>query len=211
MKKLMLIAALMAVTMSLQAQRLFLKPMVGGEFATLTKANDTNLRLGFVGGAELGFHIIDPIAITAGALYSMQGTYVEEIDNHKDCKTMLNYLNVPILANFYILPELCVKAGIQPGFLLSAKVEDKQRRSDGWLEYKNKGTDGFNTFDLSIPVGLSWEVTDVAVLEFRYNLGVSKIFKSDYHSGKDNVHEAYHPDAKNSVMMLTIGYKIPLF
>ncbi len=207
----MLMAAMMVAAMSLQAQKLFLKPMAGGTLATLTDTEDSKLKLGFVAGAELGFHIINPLAITAGALYSVQGTYLEEIDNHKDRKTTLNYLNVPILANFYILPELCVKAGIQPGFLLSAKSEDKRRRGDGWHEYKTKGTDGYNKMDLSIPIGLSYEVTDVAVLEFRYNIGISKIFKTGNKTGHYEIHESYDPDAKNSVMMLTIGYKIPLF
>ena len=202
MKKLMLIAAMMVATMGLQAQQMFLKPMVGGTLATLTDTEDSKLKLGFTGGMEVGFHIIQPLAITAGALYSQQGTYLEEIDNHKDRKTTLAYLNVPVLANYYILPELCVKAGIQPGFLLTAKTEDKQRRGEGWLEYKDTSKDHYNKVDLSIPVGISYEVTDVAVLEFRYNLGISKIFDKN---------KVLASDARNSVMMLTIGYKIPLF
>lgn len=210
MKKLMLIAAMMVATMGLQAQQLFLKPMVGGTLSTLTKTDDSKLKLGFVGGMEVGCQVAGPFTITAGALYSQQGTYLEEMDNHKDCKRTTAYLNVPILANFYILPELCVKAGIQPGFLLTAKVEDKERRGEAWLEYKNTGKKGYEKFDLSIPVGISYEVTDVAVLEFRYNLGLSKIFGTDY-TPDINIREGYSPDAKNSVMMLTIGYKIPLF
>ena len=70
----MLMAAMMVAAMSLQAQKLFLKPMAGGTLATLTDTEDSKLKLGFVAGAELGFHIINPLAITAGALYSVHLT-----------------------------------------------------------------------------------------------------------------------------------------
>ena len=55
----------------------------------------------------------------------------------------------------------------------------------------------FQKFDLSIPVGLSYEYEDF-VLDARYNIGTSKLIKSD-------------PDSsKNSVFQLTIGYKFEL-
>ena len=50
-------------------------------------------------------------------------------------------------------------------------------------------------FDLSIPLGLSYEFSDF-VIDARYNLGLTKI--------------AEDMDGKNSVIMLTVGYKISL-
>ena len=58
-------------------------------------------------------------------------------------------------------------------------------------------TDGMKKFDLSIPLGLSYEFDDF-VIDARYNLGLTNIYDSD------NV------KVKNSVIMLTVGYKIPL-
>ena len=35
----------------------------------------------------------------------------------------MDYVNVPILANFHVAQGLAVKVGIQPGFLINDKVE----------------------------------------------------------------------------------------
>ncbi len=50
-------------------------------------------------------------------------------------------------------------------------------------------------FDLSIPVGLSYEISNV-VLDARYNWGLTKIVSNS--------------DSKNSVFQITLGYKFEL-
>ena len=59
------------------------------------------------------------------------------------------------------------------------------------------GTSGMKKVDISIPLGLSYEFDDI-VIDARYNLGLTKIDDNDL--GK----------VKNGVIMLTVGYKIPL-
>lgn len=54
----------------------------------------------------------------------------------------------------------------------------------------------FKSFDLSIPLGLSYEISDF-VIDARYNLGLTKII--DNGDAKN----------KNSVIQITVGYKIP--
>jgi len=197
MKKLMMMAvAAMMATVSVNAQQMFIKPMVGGTLATITKVDDAKMRLGLVGGAEFGYQIAEPFAVTAGALVAMQGANAKETDYFKDGSTTLTYLNVPILANYYIIPGLAVKAGIQPGFLLSAKSKGSEKIGSSWVDYDHSGTDGYKKVDISIPLGLSYEISDF-VIDARYNLGLTKIPDSDAIK------------SKNSVIMLTLGYKIP--
>lgn len=62
-----------------------------------------------------------------------------------------------------------------------------------WEDYEYTDTDGMKKLDLSIPIGLSYEFSNI-VLDARYNLGLTKIVE--------------HVKAKNSVFMLTLGYKI---
>ena len=191
----MIAVAAMMVTMSANAQNMFLKPMVGATMAKLTNVDNSKFKFGLVAGAEFGYKLSDPFAITAGALVSMQGSAVKDNDYYKDAKTTLTYLNIPILANYEILPGLAVKAGLQPGFLLSAKEKGEEHTGAGWKEYEHSGTDGMKKVDLSIPLGLSYQISDF-VIDARYNLGLTKT--ND------------HGDAvKNSVIMLTVGYKIP--
>ena len=198
MKKLFVIAALMVATLSANAQQMFIKPMVGGTLATLTGDTEGNkMKLGLVAGAEFGYNINDMFAVTAGALVSMQGAKSDDTPLIKDVSTTLTYLNIPVLANVYVAPGLAIKAGLQPGFLLSQKAKgDMLIGNNSWEEFEKTGTDGMKKFDLSIPLGLSYEISDF-VIDARYNLGLT------------NINDGNDEKVKNGVIMLTVGYKIP--
>lgn len=199
-KVLMTMVVALMTTVCANAQQMFVKPMVGGTLSTVTKEDQAKMKLGFVGGAEFGYQLSDPFAVTAGVLVSMQGAAMKNSEGIKDVKTTLTYLNIPILANYYIIPGLAIKAGIQPGFLLSAKHKGSFYDGAKWYDMDESGTDGMKKLDLSIPMGLSYEFSDF-VIDARYNLGLTKIIKDD-----DGV---IGTDGKNSVIMLTVGYKIP--
>jgi len=189
-----MVVALMT-TVCANAQQMFVKPMVGGTLSTVTKVDDAKMKLGLVGGAEFGYQLNDQFAVTAGLLAAMEGSGMKDGEQTKDVKSTTTYLNVPILANYYVLPGLAIKAGIQPGFLLSAKHKGSFYDDSKWIDFDESGTDGMKKFDLSIPLGLSYEFSDF-VIDARYNLGLTKI--------------AEDMDGKNSVIMLTVGYKISL-
>ena len=195
MKKLFMIAAMMVATLSVSAQeagQMFIKPMVGGTVSTVVgDIDDTKAKIGLVGGAEFGYNINETFGITAGVLYTMQGYKIKGVDDAYN----LDYINVPVLANVYVAPGLALKAGPQIGFLTRAKVDD--------ADFK----DACKSVDFSIPIGASYEISDF-VIDFRYNIGVTNIHK------KSKVAEILDEEdidakARHSVIMLTVGYKIP--
>ena len=197
MKKLFLMAVVaMMATMSVNAQQMFIKPMVGATLSNLTDADHSKMKVGVVGGIEYGYHLADPFAVTAGLLVSMQGCKFDDTSYTKDYTSTLTYVNVPIMANYYIIPGLAIKAGVQPGFLVGRKTKLSQNTGAGWQDEEYTDTDGMKKFDFSIPVGLSYEISNI-VIDARYNFGLTKI--SD-----DGISKS-----KNSVIMLTLGYKIP--
>ena len=55
--------------------------------------------------------------------------------------------------------------------------------------------DNSKSFDISIPVGLSYEIADF-VIDARYNWGISKVLEGF--------------DSKNAVFQFTVGYKFAL-
>lgn len=185
-----MIAAMMLMSIGAFAQeagQMFVKPMVGGTLATLSGdgVSHTKMKFGLVAGGEFGYMLTEKLGATAGLLYSMQGSGVKDSDD----KWKTEYLNIPILLNYYVAPGFAVKAGVQPGFLTKAKAGDVDMK-----DYMNK-------FDFSIPMGLSYEFNDF-VIDARYNLGLSNILKD-----KNGTH--WDAKARNSVIMLTLGYKIP--
>ena len=194
MKKLILLAVVaMMATLSVNAQNTFVKPMVGPTFSKFTSFDDAKFKVGVVGGMEVGYYVSEPFALTAGLLVSLQGSNYKDEEYFKDQKTTMTYLNVPLLANYYVAPGFAIKAGIQPGFLLGRKSKGSEKVDGAWEDYEITDTEGLKKLDLSIPIGLSYEFSNI-VLDARYNLGLTKIIED--------------VKAKNSVFMLTLGYKI---
>ena len=195
MKKLLLMAAVMLSSVGAFAQHAVgsftLQPKVGINIANITNYGDYGkARVDFAGGLEGEYQATDIFSLSAGLMYSRQGFKTKDVkvagytvsgDSWKP-----SYLNIPVLANVYVVPGLAVKLGVQPGFMV-----DKDK--DG---YKGE----VNTFDLSIPVGLSYEYNNF-VLDGRYNWGVTKINKNSV-KGAD--------DTRNSVFQITLGYKFSL-
>ena len=168
--------------------QLTIQPKVGVNIANITDSDGADPRIGLAAGAEFEYGLTDNIGLSAGVLYSMQGFKTTE--EGVDCTLKLDYLNVPILANFYVAKGFAVKLGVQPGFKLSSKAKAK-----GSGASKEVDVDGIKSIDLSIPVGVSYQYQNI-VFDARYNWGVTKI-----------VDDA---DSKHSVFQITVGYKFSL-
>ena len=191
MKKLLVMAAVMLASVGAYAQHAVgsftLQPKVGMNIANLTDADDADARIGFVGGLETEYQATDIFALSAGVLYSMQGC---KYDNDKVKTTSkLDYINIPIMANVYVAKGLAVKLGVQPAFNVNSEVKFSNGNSS-----VSKDAD-VKSFDFSIPVGISYEYSNV-VLDARYNWGLTKVVDGS--------------DSKNSVFQITLGYKFDL-
>ncbi len=197
MKKLFLAVVAMMVSATTFAQnevgQLTIQPKVGVNIANITDSDGADPRIGLAAGAEFEYGITDNIGLSAGVLYSMQGAKATE--DGADCTLKLDYLNVPILANFYVAKGFAVKLGVQPGFKLSSKA--KVKVSGASVEVDANDIEGVNvkSIDLSIPVGVSYQYQNI-VLDARYNWGVTKIIEDS--------------DSKHSVFQITVGYKFSL-
>ena len=193
MKKLLILAIVALASLTASAQQEVgtwsVTPKVGFNLATVTDT-DAGMKFGVVTGADLTYQLQEKFAISAGAFYSMQGAKYKH-DGITDT-WKLDYINVPVLANFYVIPGLAIKAGIQPGFNLSHKFKRESQGNSG-----EGDIDHFKSFDLSIPIGASYEISDF-VIDARYNFGLTKLW------------DVTGSSSKNSVIQVTVGYKIPL-
>ena len=183
MKKIVLAAVMLLSSVSMFAQHevgaLTIQPKVGFNIANVTKTGGET-RIGVAAGAEAEYQLGDIYSIAVGLLYSSQGNK-QTVDLPVLGKASVtwapSYVNIPVVANVYVVKNLAVKLGVQPGFCVA---KDKLKA---------------NTFDLSIPVGLSYEYNNF-VLDGRYNFGVTNVAKG--------------VDTKNSVFQFTLGYKFEL-
>lgn len=192
MKKVLFAALMMFSSVGAFAQHAVgsfnLQPKIGVSIANLTDIKDSDPRVGLVAGVEGEYQASDIFSVSAGVLYSMQGAKAN-IGNLIDATNRLDYINVPIMANVYVVKGLAVKLGVQPGFNVSNKL--KVNNLDAFDNPFAKA----QSVDFSIPVGISYEYSNFQ-LDARYNWGLTKVFEN----GKD----------KNSVFQITLGYKFDL-
>ena len=220
MKKLMMIIALAAVTLGVNAQHdvgtLSIQPKVGVTFSKITDLilynstiGDTELKkeykVGYQFGVEFEYQFAPQMSVAAGVVYSDQGVKFgnasiitnKKLYTLKDTKYDIDYINIPIVFNYYLTEGFAIKTGIQPAFLTRAKIKYTEVIDDVSTKTNGDIKDNYKTFDFSIPVGFSYEVSNV-VLDGRYNIGLTKINKANIGT------------EKNSVFQFTVGYKFDL-
>jgi hypothetical protein len=118
-------------------------PRVGVNFANVNNVDGSKSLTGLAIGLTSTYSFNESTGLTIDLLYSGEGYSLNENDLH------LNYLQIPILFDLFFgeygdkfRPK--VYAGLTPGFLLSAKVND------------NKVDDFYNGFNIAITGGLGF-------------------------------------------------------
>ena len=194
MKKLLLLAIVLLSSAGIMAQEregtLTVQPRVGMNLSSMTDYN--KMKFGYAFGMEMEYQITDIFSLSAALMYSDQGAKGDETGTDEILD--IDFVNVPIMLNCYVVPGLAVKAGVQPAFRTKTTVKyDGMKMDVDWL-LKQYGTDTeMNKFMLSVPVGLSYEYNHF-VLDARYNIGVTDLFKGE-------------GIMRNNVIQLTLGYK----
>jgi len=183
MKKFLLAVALLAGTFATQAQGLNFGIKAGANFSNFQGDLDTDGITSFHAGAVLELNIVPTFSVQAEGLFSSQGGKAKyEADGvvgvARDIK--LDYISVPVLAKFYILPNtLSITAGPQFSFL----VND----ADDILETKK--------FDLAASGGLELKIIAGLFAQARYNIGLTNVNDSEVRG-----------DVKNGVFQVSVGY-----
>lgn len=152
--------------------------------------NDSNALVGFQLGGFAEIKVIERLSIQPELLFSTQGASFDAIGNNNDIDYKLNYINIPVLAKFYITKQFTVEAGPQLGFLVSAK-------RDG-----NDIKDNYKSTDLGFNFGAGYNITDNFSVNLRYTVGLSNVGDYDTDDFDD-----YLDSPKNSVLAITAAYK----
>lgn len=207
MKKLLTLMALIAIALSAQAQHeegdVTIQPKVGITISNITDGDKSKVNLAY--GVEFERFFTDQFSASLGVVFTDQGCKYDIYDQdivagsvvHDDMILNIYYGTLPIMANYYVLPGLALKAGIQPAFRVKANIEynGKKMDFDNTIDAFFDGNDNkMNTFDLSIPVGFSYEFKGIT-FDARYNFGVTKLIS--------NSDESIY----NKVFIMTLGYK----
>lgn len=187
--------------------------------------DNTSVRAGWNAGFYSKINVSERFSIQPEILYSLQGVnfidpevyvdylYVENFyapdyitpvaGTYGDivAKENLHYLNVPILANIYLTPNLSFQIGPQFGFLMNAtaRFDTDDNEVDNFFndfEESNDITGSYNTFSMAAAAGVQLELSNVD-LGIRYNFGLNDVVEDG---------EADEIQLTNQVGQLYVGY-----
>ena len=242
MKKIItLLAATLLSSMVATAQNkvgeFSIKPMAGINVSDISADDEVNYKakVGFTGGVEAEYGVTPWLGVSLGAMYSQQGAKFEASlgqlgvneEGRKVAviiglkgKLKADYINMPLLANFYVWKGLSVKTGLQVGFLVNDKMSGNgavagfteipadQFIQEDWSissatstslsTFSFEGSDVCKSVVFGIPVGLSYEYKNIT-LDARYYFGLTRM---------DDAEE--DPAARNRCLSITLGYKFKL-
>lgn len=199
MKKFIIAAAVGVFgVLSVQAQEIDFGVKVGANFAKLQgdDIEDANGRTGIHVGLTGEYMFGESFGLQVEAVYSQQGLQIDATDFSPEAKLKLDYINVPVLAKFYLAQSgFSIEAGPQIGFLVSDKLEVGGENVNEELNAE--------TIDLSAGGGLAYKFKEGSTLEglsltTRYMIGLSNVYKDD---------QAFGDDITNSNFQISIGYK----
>lgn len=177
MKKtfLLLVLAVVGVSTSSNAQEYWNFGIKGGaNFTNMTSDGfeDNNSRTGFHLGVLAEIPVSDRFSIQPEVLYSTQGTK-DEGSNYTD-EYNLDYIQVPVIAKFYIIDGLALEAGPSFNFL----VDEDYKYESGLLDIRTD-SELASTFEFGGALGASYKFNNGFFLNGRYLAGFTDAFDSD--------------------------------
>jgi hypothetical protein len=180
MKKFILTVAILAFGFT-NAQETKFGLKGGLNIASLTNSQGSSSLMGINIGGFAEIKLNEKFAVQPEILYSGQGAKYSDFGNFG-----MNYINIPVMAKYFIAEGFNVQAGPQLGILMSAKLDGMDAK------------DLVKSSDFGINLGAGYDVSENIGLELRYCMGLSQIQK-ELMMGETA--------SKNSVIQLSVGYK----
>ncbi len=147
-------------------------------------------RIAYHLGAMAEIKWTDEFAVQPELLYSAQGASKEKEGVTATVK--VDYINIPVMAKYFVMDGLSLEAGPQLGILTTAKLTIEGEGIDESEDAKDK----ISSIDFGLDFGASYTLDFGLNLGIRYNLGLTDLAK-----------ERERGDAiKNGVLQFSVGY-----
>ena len=161
-------------------------------------------QLNYQAGLFIEYRFTDKFSIAPEVVFAAQGGKYDEVDfdelnnNYFDIKITdhVNYINIPVMFKYYVIPSLSIDFGPQLGINVYSKftkeAKDKNLNYNKTFDQK----DHTKKIDFGVGLGLTYNITNEVFVQGRYSLGLTKVFKDLYDFGE-----------KNGNAQIAIGYR----
>jgi hypothetical protein len=191
MKKFAFLVLFGGLVAQASAQELSLGVKGGLNVAKVTNTifNDVNTRASvYLGGfARVTFN--ESWSVQPELFYSGQG-FKYNVPILGEYKVRLNYINLPVMVQYHLIPEFYLEAGPQLGFMVASKNKHGNTTVD--IQNQTKGV------DFGLGFGLGYDFDFGLGINARYNFGLGDVYQSD-------------GSQKNSVAQFGVYYTIGRF
>lgn len=152
---------------------------------------DNEYRFGWHVGVELEIPIFQNFSFQPELIYSDQGDkYSINVEGEEETMfTKLSYLNLPLLAKYYLFEGLSIEAGPQFGLNIDAKSKIKDGDKTDLEDIKD--------LDMGLNAGLGYQFDVGLFLEGRYYRGFTNL----YDVSNNNDFKIF-----NNLFQLSVGY-----
>ena len=158
-------------------------------------AGDSKSLIGFNGGLFLEFKVTDKFFIQPELLYSIQGSNEDLVAEgfNFDVTFKTKYINLPVMAKYYVANDLQLEVGPYIGFLVDAEVKATFQGQSQTVDAK----EFLKSNDFGINLGLNYDFSNVVFFNARYSAGLVQVGDT-----------GSNDDIKNSVFQFGLGFRL---
>lgn len=194
------------------AQEVSLGVKAGGNLSSLSgDVEGMSFLPGFHAGGFAEIKLSEKFALQPELLFSMEGgkssfkLQSSEVSMSSEEKLKLGYINLPVMAKYYVTEGLSVELGPQIGYLISAKSEYEFSSTFEGITIEDSGKEDVKDFmkktSFGASVGLGYTMKNNLYFQARYHLGLSNI------NDTEDEEDGYLAKIKNNGFQLSIGFK----
>jgi len=171
MKKIILSVVMLSATFFVSQAQVQYGLKAGANFYTFggdeVENEDLNSKFGLHIGGLVNFSVSEKFKVQPEIVFSIQGS--KQTDGTDELNWNFNYLNIPIMAQFYVSNGFFLETGPQIGFNLKAEIKDEESGTTLDLD------DEIKSSDISWGLGAGYKTASGFGFGARYNLGLSSI------------------------------------
>lgn len=148
----------------------------GLTISKLTQFDDTKARASIFAGGFANIAFNETMSIQPELLYSGQGTRYKPLNSTITYR--LNYINIPVMFQYRLIPEFYLEAGPQVGFNVSSKTNAGKVTVDIG--------DNVKSTDFGLGFGLGYQFPAGIGVSARYMFGLTEVFERSFDESNKN-------------------------
>lgn len=136
---------------------------------------DSKSKAGFNAGVFVNIPVGESFSVQPEVLYNALGTKItgdDEEGNDNALTLNLDYISVPVMFQYNVVPQFYLEAGPQFSFLVNSKLKLNDKEQD-------LNDDSFNSFDFGVGLGAGFNITPQLGVNARYVAGFTDVIKDN--------------------------------